>query len=130
MKGNDIKPGKHMVCIDFEKDPPEPGKKHEILRVIVGPTQELVDDFEAVQKFVKDSNRAPRGSCDNGEADVVFVKDGGNGKAVEDYVVKDALVGITQIATTSRKFPEILIFAQKFYDFGPANRKAFAKLFC
>lgn len=130
VKDEDTKGSKRMVWIDFQEDPVKGKKKHEVLRVIVGDTQPLVNHFRDNSKLPR--KRAALGSCDNGEADVVFVKDDGKNNAVAEVEVKvkDVLVAITEISKQGKKhYPEKIVFAQEFYDLSPANRKAFAKLF-
>ena len=124
------------VLINFEKTPVEPGTKQQILRVLVGPGPDLdvapLEEFSARNRpSNKLANDAIPSSCNSGKASVVFLKLEGNILVKDtDLTCEDAIVGITEIATGAQKYPIKIVYSEAFYTFSPANRKAFAKLFC
>ena len=123
------------VLIDFDDGPVEPGTKHQILRVLVGPGPGLdvtrLREFSKNNKPNKDLGVEIASSCDSGKASVIFLKEE-NEILVENLELstKAALVGITKIKNGQQKYPQEIVYSEAFYTFSPANRKAFAKLFC
>jgi len=119
------------VLIEFQGQHVAPTTEREIVRVIVGPGP--ASDLSLVNQFRRENplpSGIPKGSCNNGKACVVFVKMDQSGTVIVDNEL-NGLVGITEIRTEAGKnYPVRVVFTKEFYEFGPANRKEFAKLFC
>jgi len=135
LRDNETDKKPRPVWFEFEAERVESTGEREIVGVIVGPPGDA-SDFTLFNLFLEnkpfDSRRDEdkAGSCRSGKASVIFVKSGGSNTVVIEEEVTGALVGITEITPGEIAYPQKAVFSKEFYKFSPANRKAFAKLFC